>query len=540
MNKLNRRLIEQLIIVLILVGTFLISPRITFDPIIIPRFGGLVFFAAPLFMLIIPSLRKLPKNVLLVSALFTISILISSIFNDNLLVRQVYGDFGRNTGVLTYFSLLTILFAVTLNFNRGFVEKAMTTMIICGSLISLYGLIQLVGLDPIEWTNQFNVSVLGTFGNPNFMSSFLGLHSVLLFHLVSKKNRKTLILYIALLLLNLLLIFETQSSQGLVLYVIGLSTSTALRALRYWRLSPKNAALGAGLMVVSFVVLAASLRNRLFDSVVSNETLTIRWHYWSAGIKMGLQSPFFGVGFDSYGDWYRENRSNAAVQFTGESVTTNASHNVFIDMFVSGGLPLLLTYTALLTLILKSAIKILRNDKNQSALCWALVVAWICYVLQSLISINHLGLAIWGWFLGGAILGLDLMSTKEKEIKRPEGRPLVKLYSGLVIGALVVGPPVVKDYSYISALESGSISDIERITNSFPQSTAYYQTTAEIFASNELKEKELVVLRAATSFNKRDFISWRRMLQNSLVTTEEKKRIFLIAKGLEPRYSIND
>ena len=540
MGKLSRRLTEHLVIILVVVGTFLISPRITFDPIIIPRLGGLVLLATPLFILILSSLRNLPVSVLLVSSLFIVWMLISSLFNSNPLERQLYGEFGRNTGVLTYFSLFIAFLAVTLICNQDFVERAVKTMVVCGLSISLYGLVQWVGLDPVEWTNQFEIPVMGTFGNPNFMSSFLGIYSTLLFHLMTKAKREKLLLYLISVSLNLLLILETQSIQGLVLYAIGLISSTFLKLSHHWSRSPKIYKFGALSMIVFFMVLLVSLRNRIFESVLSNETLEIRWHYWTAGIKMGLQEPLFGLGFDSYGDWYRANRSNAAVKLTGESVVTNAAHNVFIDILVNGGIPLLLLYISLLTLIFKSAIRILRNKQKQDALYWALVVAWICFVIQSLISINHLGLAIWGWFLGGTILGIDLNLTDKTEIYRSKGWPLIKLYVGFIVGAIVVGPPVAKDYFYMSALESGLVVHIERFTNSFPESTAYYHTTAEIFASNELKDKELLILKAAVSFNERDFISWKRMLQSPLITVEEKRDMFLIAKLLEPRYSFND
>jgi hypothetical protein len=55
---------------------------------------------------------------------------------------------------------------------------------------------------------------------------------------------------------------------------------------------------------------------------------------------MGNSHPLTGVGMDSYGDWYRRSRDAQALILPGPNTTTNAAHNVFIDVFAYGGYPL--------------------------------------------------------------------------------------------------------------------------------------------------------------------------------------------------------
>ena len=48
--------------------------------------------------------------------------------------------------------------------------------------------------------------------------------------------------------------------------------------------------------------------------------------------------------------------------------------------------------------------------------------AWIGFQAQSLISIDNIGIAVWGWLLGGAIIGLsnginENLKEKEKNIE---------------------------------------------------------------------------------------------------------------------------
>ena len=60
--------------------------------------------------------------------------------------------------------------------------------------------------------------------------------------------------------------------------------------------------------------------------------------------------PWFGVGLDSYGDWYRASRTLAATIRRGPSTVSNAAHNVFIDIGATAGIFALIAYLAVVFL----------------------------------------------------------------------------------------------------------------------------------------------------------------------------------------------
>jgi O-antigen ligase len=67
---------------------------------------------------------------------------------------------------------------------------------------------------------------------------------------------------------------------------------------------------------------------------------------------MTIDNPIFGVGLDSYGDWYRRSRTIEATLRRGPDVTSNAAHNAFLDISSYGGFPLVLIYIVLIILVI--------------------------------------------------------------------------------------------------------------------------------------------------------------------------------------------
>ena len=79
--------------------------------------------------------------------------------------------------------------------------------------------------------------------------------------------------------------------------------------------------------------------------------------------------------------------------------------------------------------------KIFENVLNSSKIdkpFIAISSAWFAYTVQSLISINQIGLAIWGWLLTGAVIAFEISTPNRildkhlKHISLLEGNIQVK------------------------------------------------------------------------------------------------------------------
>ena len=154
-------------------------------------------------------------------------------------------------------------------------------------------------------------------------------------------------------------------------------------------------------------------------SLLYKDSVSVRGYYWRAGIEMFKSDPFTGVGVDRYGAYFKEFREVGYPLKYGFEITSSNAHNTFIQLFATAGVFVGTLYLMLIGYVFFSAIKLLRksNGENQK-ITLGLISAWVGFQAQSLISIDNIGIAVWGWLLGGAIIGLS--NSVNENLKVPE------------------------------------------------------------------------------------------------------------------------
>lgn len=115
---------------------------------------------------------SLPNLFKICIASLLIALFVSFAFSGAPIGQQLWGSFGRNTGLLTYISLIGILLAATAIRTEEFTEKLVKVLILTNIPIGIYCIIQILGLDPVNWSS---FAPFGTLGNVNFLSAFLGM-----------------------------------------------------------------------------------------------------------------------------------------------------------------------------------------------------------------------------------------------------------------------------------------------------------------------------------------------------------------------------
>jgi hypothetical protein len=229
----------------------------------------------------------------------------------------------------------------------------------------------------------------------------------------------------------------------------------------------------------------------------------------------------------------------------------NAAHNVWLDMFAFGGWPLLLSYLAILVVTAISIVKVIIRKKEYGATFVALTTAWIGYQAQSIISINQIGLAIWGWILSGAIIAYEI-TTRESEQgstdsnARKSGRSkqnsqeslgvMVATLSGLV-GLLLVLPPLTSDAKWRSAQLARTVQGIEATmqSNYFnPQNSTKYLTNIQTLESSNLFDLSHKYALEAVNWNPESFELWKVLYLVKNSTAPEKATALSNMKRLDP------
>ena len=546
-GALERR-IQFLVLFCVLSMTLVVTPWISLDPINLPKFlilGTCGFAAIGNLALYLKRMINSEAKLLAYSVLlFLLSLLVVFFLSGSGIWSQVYGAYGRNTGLLAYVGLTLMLISVVFVSNLSFSKKLIWVLIITGMANAVYGFIQWLGNDPVNWNNPYD-PIVGTLGNPNFVSAHLGIAGLASLALAVENSRRLVSRLILLLNvgLSLFVISQSSSSQGLLVFALG---ATLIFYFRFLSSLHVVVRIGYWLLVLagSFVGTIGILNKGPLASLLYQESVTYRGDYWRAGWKMTLDNPIFGVGLDSYGDWYRFARTEAAALRRGPDVTSNSAHNVFLDISSNGGFLLLTTYLLIFGLIFRSAKRVLKKSQNFDAVGVGLVSAWVAYVIQSVISINQLGLAIWGWVLGGAIIGYDLYRDrpdaprlKVKKGQRPEQVPAAVVLTGslgLVIGFVVSVWPLAQDIGFRKALESGDGAKIEVAAKEFPRNNYYYIYSAQILQENKFADKALDLARTAIAANPRDFNAWKMLIANPNLSESEKAAAIAKMKELDP------
>jgi hypothetical protein len=488
------------------------------------------------------------------SIVLVTSMLIASILSESSFTANFYGTFGRNTGLLAYSAFIFLaLGASTLRDLRNF-NALILGLLAAGAVNVVYCLWAWQIGDFIGWSNPFG-TILGTFGNPNFISSFLGIiiSAATAFVVLGRYGVLVKSVAVIFILVAFLEILHTHSIQGVVVTGIGLAYVGFLfirewAISKIWSISYLCLTFSTGFLAVAGMLQKGPLAGYLYKTSVS-----LRGEYWQAGINMGQSHPLTGIGMDGYGYFYRQERDAGAIVLPGASVVTNAAHNVIVDFFAYGGYPLLFAYLFFWVVGGYSLIKLILRNKKFDPLFAAISVAWICYQAQSIISINQIGLAIWGWVLTGALVGYErstrIESITESLVKKSVLGKTANLQTqnvfsptligglGMVLGALIAIPPYNADAKWREALASGKIEQVEsslKPSYMTPSDSNRLAQVVNILEQNKLSDQAYKYAKYATEFNPNYFDAWKMLYYVSKSTVADKSEALNNLKRLDP------
>ena len=354
--------------------------------------------------------KKILSNYELRYLLTLISILILSlaISTLNSSVKQVawVGDYQRNNGFLFYLGLCIILVGTALYFKEEDLSLVSNLTYVLGLAISIYGLFQINGIDFVQWSNPYN-AIISTVGNPNFAGAILATMGVLSlgFAFSYFNDLKRFILNLILFCVILITIFLSEARQGLIGIVLGCSF-----VIGVW-IHSKSKILGRFFILVSgfigFMAVLGMLQIGPLSHLLYKGSVTIRGYYWRAGIEMFMAHPWFGVGSDYYGGYFKQYREVGYPLNYGYEITSTNAHNVFIQIFSTTGIFAGTAYLLLVLYIFWRGIQGLRRRPLNKRIQLATIFgAWLTLQSISVISIDSPGIAIWSWILAGMILAL--------------------------------------------------------------------------------------------------------------------------------------
>ena len=387
------------------------------DPINLPKFCILVIFSAWVLGTVVTailssSLRSLSLGQIF-GLLFILGLLIAALATD---VRYIafFGTGQRNNGFLSYFAFATLSIGLMMSVKVENVIEIFYGFVAVGLWLTGYGVLQLTDNDPLSWVNMYG-PIVGTLGNPDFFSALLGSAAIAMFafvFLLPRISHRALAAF--LLLVELFILYKTESIQGLVAFLSGATLITFAKIYQFRR---HIALIGlSAIGVLSIPIALGFLGFGPLAEKLQRSSLSVRVDYWQSAIGMFKAHPLLGVGLDRFVDSYFQYAP--AVRTVQTQVTDNA-HNVFLQFLSTGGLVLTIPYILLLLVIFVTSLRAIKKSINNTQIVLvALFSIWMALLMISFISIDQLGVVVWFWISGGALYGASRSVMIEKEERK--------------------------------------------------------------------------------------------------------------------------
>jgi hypothetical protein len=465
---------------------------------------------------------------------FVALLLLNVLVNHYAFSERIYGIRGRGTGLLAFISLATISYVIARNKSsiRLFSFLLLSNVLVCG-----YFVLQTLKIDPFPVENFYSAPS-STLGNPNFVSGFSGFSTLAILYFVDRRNKFRLIIASMFLLLNLFVLYRSDSVQGLLGLMVGAFVYISLNLARSTKL---RITLWFHVVALPLILVALSGflgRGPLARALESSSVLS-RLDYWRAAIRMAGDNLAFGVGMDGFGDFYRMYRDQAAINRFGPEQTSDSAHNVFLDLFAYGGIPLgtvfliLSTYPAVLLLV-----KVLKSS-DDDRIGILLLTIWVAFQIQACVSVNQLGVAIWGWILFGSMTS----HCRNRELHKSESSKNKRNLSGLNImsgtllamtAPLVVFPQLISEIKFLSYANQADGNSLNNLVTAWPQDSRRLNLIARgwIDVGNLPRARELILEGAASNPNY--YPNWYLLYKLPNATPQEREKALLEMLRLDP------
>jgi hypothetical protein len=160
----------------------------------------------------------------------------------------------------------------------------------------------------------------------------------------------------------------------------------------------------------------------------------------------------------------------------------------------------------------------------------------VAYLVQSLVSINQIALAVWGWALTGAIIGYEVFTREEKQQPNAKHKEIgwLRVTNGVVIGVAIALPLFISDSHFRSTVKSGDVTQIQQSVEKWPQSVIRMTLAAKILREGGFADQALEISSKATKLFPNNFEAWQELYANPKASERVKLEAMQTMKKLDP------
>lgn len=379
--------------------------------------------------------------------------LISLIFSIDI-YTSIFGYYTRFNGGIA--SLLCILIWILIIANKKLsteeIEKSVLIIFLSGMVVSIYAVIQKLGLDSDLWKEDSSNRVFSTLGQPNWLAAYLIPIFYISIYIVYKKANNVFARVIPLLIIYLAILF-TNSISGLLAFSIStlgfllLNRHETLNAAkRYWYLIIIVLGLTVTLALPYKVRITEQISN--LNGIIGllktdssqnlapnyGDTGKIRLILWDGTINLITSSPkqfLIGSGPETFAYAFPKFRPDSINATSEATFVHNKPHNWYLEIFANLGLVGILSYLGFILSTLYLFYK-----SNKTFLSKILFCGWISILITNFFGWPTVPLSIL-FFIMPIFMHYRLLnfSTDKEQTKTFE--PL-KIFAPLLLANLLI------------------------------------------------------------------------------------------------------
>lgn len=496
------------------------------------------------FFIVLSKELTIPIQTLLLLLLLTLGVAISFLLNSGK-VSMLTGDTGRYTGLVSLYCLIIIAISYSQITLESF-QSHLRIILFVVLLVDVLGALQYLGIIKLPT----GAGIGSTLGNTDFFSAWIGTSLPLIF-LIKYRDRLLQHLFQgSFLFLSICLLWVIDVKQGLVdlfLFIILFLTWSFIKRFDFLSLGK---GLITGIISVATIIwfelifLLPMLQVKI-PYFIDDIQVTIRTHFWNAGIQMFFDHLGFGVGPDNYGNFYEQYRSLDSFKMT-EFVLSNDAHSSLVQSFATLGVFNMVIFTLLWITLVRAWVVCLFAYRSNQGLFLLLGAYFLVFATNSMISPITLPNKYIFWAIAGFVIG----SAARAEVKSVTGIYLT--LSKYVVTAMAAVVAIVglnfslaiKEFTTNLDLVKSKPEMINYQYTPYLPCVIYFPAQLELAAANnkisklELANQQLrdnprciqtQILLAQTALNNKDFKPAKVLIENLLAMAPARREVISIA-----------
>ena len=353
-------------------------------------------------------------------SMYLLLIILATIFSHNHLYSLI-GYSTRFEGLITLLMYIFIFFLAYRNFQYN--EKNFKVFIITTIILSLYGVVQYFGFDPMP-KELARVIFVGrghsTFGNPNFHGTYLTLVLPIASYAYLRTGNMLYYFAAGSIYLSLITSFTRSGWVG-SFFAFGIIVFYAIKS----KFNRKFITYLLVLLLVITLVMEIESEGRVLLRALSlveeaGDVLTQADGYedgganrifiWERVIPLIFERPLLGFGPETLGEVFSDRYFDEIIEKYGEERIFDKAHNEYLHIAVTTGIPSLIIYLAFVFSILRRAFK---NKKNNPMII-PLMASIIGYLIQAFFNLSIITVAYIYWAFLGILLRLSLDAENQE------------------------------------------------------------------------------------------------------------------------------